>query len=53
MSGEIKLPQNLTKFGLVGRETGDRWETKSLLAKSNTTMFISIIFLDPSYLMKN
>jgi hypothetical protein len=28
-----QTPQNLTNFGLVGRETGDRWETKACKRK--------------------
>jgi hypothetical protein len=32
----VYYPKNLTNFGLVGRETGDRRENKSLQAKSET-----------------
>ena len=35
-----KIHQNLTNFGLVGRETGDRRENKSLQAKSETVVSI-------------
>jgi hypothetical protein len=41
MENLIANPQNLTYFGLVGRETDNRRENGSLQAKSKTIVFIS------------